>query len=93
MRKPDMPLSVPVPLGLVNRGGSGLEGPKDHLVQGGLTRREVVVRGSLALAAGSFLGRLAEEAAAGAGPARNWALGAFVNPANEREASVSSLSS
>ena len=59
--------------------------PKDHLVKPALTRREVVVRGSLALATGSFLGRVAEDmAAAGARPARNWTLGAFVNPANER---------
>ena len=49
-----------------------------------LTRRELILRGALALAAGPpLLTRLSEDVAA-AGPARSWSLGAFVNPDNER---------
>jgi hypothetical protein len=52
----------------------------------GLTRRQVIVNASAALAAASQLPVWLERADAALGPeaARRWALGAFVNPGNER---------
>jgi Glycosyl hydrolase family 26 len=51
----------------------------------GLTRREVIVTGSVALVAWSQLGRLARaDASLDAAASRRWALGAFVNPSNQR---------
>jgi hypothetical protein len=56
-------------------------GPVNNAV---LTRRELILRGALALAAGPPLLAWLSEDVAAAGPARSWSLGAFVNPDNER---------